>query len=427
MDFYFQEHLRLDWGLGNPNKTAVLIACLMMACHAIRLLFPQRKLIGWLLFSVVFLGLGICLVHTYSRGGAVAAIVGQLFVWKFRWPGKWDFAVVFALGLLLIGYAALPKVNATQRYAQGAEDRSITNRLRIWKDTPRMMVDAPGGWGLGKSGHAWTQWYQPMETKYSYRTLVNSHLTWLAEFGWMGRFGYLFGWLLILALALARNTKGVCAGVWAAFGVGAVFSSVAESWILWVVPGAAFVGLGLLCRPKWSRRTLLIPGGGAVLGTLMLFGIGLIKSGQEPTIKHGAAGTSIGKAPKFVLVQPDSKVLGRHFGYSIRNHPEPGWLVTDHLPAKPLDGKTIILSGEIAEDIDTQGPTVYLNPLQNIEKNSRLTASQFVMIGELRKDSVSRQFRRLQKSREFVENIKIIPGKQIFLGDWVLLVHEINQ
>ena len=57
----------MDWGLGNPNKTAILIGCLLILAW-----LPVRKeRWGFWLTWALTLGLGICLIHTYSRGGLV--------------------------------------------------------------------------------------------------------------------------------------------------------------------------------------------------------------------------------------------------------------------------------------------------------------------------------------------------------------------
>src|SRR5690606_38880648 len=119
-------------------------------------------------------------------------------------------------------------------------DRSITNRLEIWKQAPRMMVDAPGGWGIGNSGNAYGQWYQPLDQHELYRTLVNTHLTWLVEVVWPLRFLYVFGLFTAVVFCWkwhGRKRFSIPLGIWIAFGVAATFSLVAESPWLWILPG----------------------------------------------------------------------------------------------------------------------------------------------------------------------------------------------
>jgi hypothetical protein len=65
MDFYYHGAWRMDWGFQNPNKTAVFIACLMLALWLAACVWRR----GFWLALPAFTGLGYCLVHTYSRGG----------------------------------------------------------------------------------------------------------------------------------------------------------------------------------------------------------------------------------------------------------------------------------------------------------------------------------------------------------------------
>lgn len=63
--FFYNGFWRIDWGFGNPNKTAVLI--LQLAFISLGLIGSRKwiKLIGILTFTIM----SICLFHTFSRGG----------------------------------------------------------------------------------------------------------------------------------------------------------------------------------------------------------------------------------------------------------------------------------------------------------------------------------------------------------------------
>lgn len=96
------------------------------------------------------------------------------------------------------------------RYVQGmaSRDASIENRLKIWETVPAMMRDAPGGWGSGRSGEAYTLRHQREEDSTRYRTLVGTHQTWLAEWGIWGRLLYLSGWIMAFIICVsARNSR----------------------------------------------------------------------------------------------------------------------------------------------------------------------------------------------------------------------------
>lgn len=453
MEFFFEDHLRLDWGFGNPNKTAALIACLLVASHFLRLIKP--RVLGTVLFGVSFIGLGICLIHTYSRGGIVAAVLGQISYWIYLQRGRLNLPPrpEFLVGIAMVGflaiYAALPQVNAASRYAQGVvpggtEDLSISNRLRIWKDAPRMMVDAPGGWGIGEAGEGWTQWYQPLETRYLYRTLVNSHLTYMAELNWGGRFGYCFVWLLLLFIPFFRfgdsvrvsQISAVTGGVWIAFGIAAVFSTIAESAILWVLPvvtlilSTIFVWIPLRSgsRCRWGRAALFASVS-ALLVCLVAFGWGGAErksSKFEISVRGGAIQVGSGKA-KMLLVEPDKSIVGKHYGHTIRENAEQSWLVIPEWKSEllPEEADTVVLSGIITPELLKAERIIVLNPL-NMYADWNGQDSQFkILVGSMRRDPVSRAMKSMASGDDlFASKFTLVPGKKLFLGDWVSILKQ---
>src|ERR1700678_390926 len=106
MDFYYHGAWRMDWGFGNPNKTATLIACLMLAVWLVACIWRW----GFWFALPVATALGWCLVQTYSRGGMLALLAGVavLLAWTPRpWPRARTIAVMASLWLvgLFILYA----------------------------------------------------------------------------------------------------------------------------------------------------------------------------------------------------------------------------------------------------------------------------------------------------------------------------------
>ena len=245
MDFYYLGNWRMDWGLGNPNKTACLIACLLIAVWTVPFLWKR----GFWLALIIFTALSWCLVETYSRGGMLAFLAGMgiLLLWtprpwaRTKWIGV--FASIWVLGAFVL-YA-----KAQVRYGQGlfSEDQSITHRLAIWRHVPEMMAAAPWGWGFGKAGDSYTQWYQPFGESLNYLNLVNSHFTWMTEGGWLASVLYLFGWMAILIFCWPvprARFKALPLALWVAFAVAGFFSHVEESPWLWVLPILALVVAG---------------------------------------------------------------------------------------------------------------------------------------------------------------------------------------
>lgn len=283
----------MDWGFGNPNKTAAFIALLMIAVWTLPLI---RRWLFWVVLPV-FAALGVCLMHTMSRGGFVAAFAGLgiiLLHLRRPWPKDRMIAVGIAVTIMLAGAVAL---QTTARFAQSYQDRSITNRLQIWKCVPQMMVDAPAGWGVGQSGNAFLNWYQSTENGERYRTLVNSHFTWLVEFGWPLRLAYILGWACVFVLCYAEPKKGklgfsIVFGLWLALFVASSFSSVAEVSWLWGVPVVGLCGI-LISRFRqciWPSRKAWICGMGAGLVVLiLLYVIGNIGSARNISVVKGGS------------------------------------------------------------------------------------------------------------------------------------------
>ena len=354
-DIFFNGIWRMDWGLGNPNKTAALIAELMVAVWGLAYV---RKRGFWVAFGL-FIVLGGCLIHTFSRGGLIAAFTGLIaliVIVPLPWPLKKCLAISISI-LLMIAFTFY--LNAHERYGQGVfkEDRSVTNRLKVWKTVPAMMVDAPKGWSIGNSGKAYMQWYQPVQHNERYRTLVNSHLTWLVEFNWSQRFLYLFAWAIVFLLCLPTKKSrwyAVPLGIWLSFGTAAFFSSIAESVWLWVVPClslAAVIGNRLRIT-EWPRLvTWAVP-----TGVAALFCIIFLMVGKGKTEINGSKDcVVIGKNVPLVWLVVDERTLGNYgFAKSLRKylaeHPTDRSIgIVQSLTSLPkgegLSGATIIVAG----------------------------------------------------------------------------------
>jgi hypothetical protein len=312
----------MDWGLGNPNKTAALIAMLMISVCG----FGYLRKWGFWLGLLAFAGMGICLIHTFSRGGLFALIICiGIMMWKSSRPWLLSRSAAVAVAFLIIGCSTL-FLGAHRRFGQGIteEDASIANRLAIWRKTPGMMVDAPGGWGYGKSGSAYTQWYQPLTRFENYRTLVNSHLTWMVEFGWMFRYGYLAGWLAVLVLCWPP--KGLewlvipfC--IWISFALSAFFSSVAESPWLWILPASGLIAAlaGRNFAKRWpSFRSWIFVFLAPLCALSLVFVSGKLEPGTPLHYSSGQVVVGELKKPQSWAVL-DTKMTG-NYGRELRRY-----------------------------------------------------------------------------------------------------------
>jgi len=428
-DIYFQGFWRMDWGLGNPNKTAALIATLMVAVWCLAYF---RKW-GFWISLVLFSGLGICLIHTFSRGGIVAAFLGLaplLLVLRRPWPWRRVAAAVASIWIIV---GASITLQAHERFGQGVlkEDRSISNRFEIWKSAPAMMVDAPGGWGMGKSGQAYMDWYQPLDRAESYRTLVNSHLTWLVEFGWPERFLYVTGWLMVFLMCFPTKKNGWLAvpfGVWVAFFTGAFFTSVAESVWLWIVPILALawvLGWQIWSRAWPSPKLWVLPPSMAAAACLLLVSLGDHGSQIQ---KKGHVVLVGGMRPDCWIVL-DKKVLGDKPGRSLRGAlPIPGGIslgVVENVRDLPQGNLTsVILSGNIpSEDradavsrLKSAKSVTLVNP-PFFPKEFAMPEEPNVLIGEFSQSPAASAWAEQANTRK-------LPGVADFLPDWPKAIFE---
>jgi hypothetical protein len=320
MNFYYNGVWRMDWGLGNPNKTATLIACLMIALWAIPMLWKH----GFWPVLICFTALAWCLVQTYSRGGMVAFLTGMgvLLVWIPRpWPKARWIAVVASLWILG-GFVLYAK--AQTRYGQGlfTEDQSINNRLIIWRHAPEMMAAAPWGWGLGNAGESYTQWFQPLNLSVHYLNLINSHFTLMVEGGWVASVVYLFAWLLTFLLCRPfqqSRIKALPLAIWVALGVGACFSDVEESIWLWILPLLAlgYVTFERIQARQWPPLSSFVLRGTASVGIVaILILIGLTSSSLPITSNKGVV--TVGKGSTKTLILVDRQVMGSFYGHTFR-------------------------------------------------------------------------------------------------------------
>ncbi|MDR0533582.1 MAG: O-antigen ligase family protein [Verrucomicrobiales bacterium] len=438
--YFFNGTWRMDWGLGSPNITAAMIACLMVAVWGLAFV---RRWGFWAALSC-FTILGLCLVHTISRGGLVAIIVGSIPLVIYA-PRPWErnkvVAIVFSI-LLMFTFSLY--LGAQARYVQGVvqEDRSISNRLALWKYAPTMMVDAPGGWGHNKAIKSYMLWYRPLDKTEGYRNFVNAHLDWLVDYGWGGRAMYVFAWLTIFILCwpnVRARWLAIPCGIWLAHFTASFFSSVTESRWVWVLPCAAIaVALGYrIFRNTWpEQKRWLIPviGSGLVLAVLWYWGqpgTHLYKTGDIVTIGKGA--------PKVWLVA-NSKVMGRSYGIAIRSKvvdkmkdPPAVAVVSsvENIPASATAGATLVLVGEFADIdktrlvsmINAARKVILLNPTvypQELDVKAEARSKIKVIAGEFSSSAA------LVGEWQHVAVVQVDEGAGEYLPNWdIILVKEL--
>ena len=263
MEYFFGEHLRLDWGLDNPNKTAAIIAGITIATWLIAGVWKNSK-ICYLIAGLAFFYGGALLLETYSRGGIVALTVGLIpvLLWVSKKRSKFEIAYFLALMVGLGLYAQKNEVSTRISPQYINEDTSVSNRVEIYKQIPKMLADNPHGWGWGKSGEAYGDFYQSLEHNEDYRTLVNYHATILTEVPWWGRIMYVSAWALLIALVLPSKQLElipcVCSGVILSFFLACSFSTLGETWQTWLptIGATALVSVWRIYnRQSWHKQT----------------------------------------------------------------------------------------------------------------------------------------------------------------------------
>ena len=228
---------RFTFGFHNPNHAAALVCALLPLC------FGWRRA-AWAGRGLAA-GLFAALLLTQSRTGLIVAALEWAVWWAMR-RGRCGFQIsdfrswmgfrgqmvdsrvlLFSrLGKLSVAVLAVG-LSLWWLGPRLALDGSILNRPKIWLAGLRLFAANPGGVGLGNSGALASAFLLPNDVP-DVRTLVSSHLTLLAEGGW------LVGWahFAFLALALCGVRRSPRVGL--AFA-GLVLSACASTVFDWPV------------------------------------------------------------------------------------------------------------------------------------------------------------------------------------------------
>jgi hypothetical protein len=422
----------MDWGLGNPNKTAALIATIMLA---VWVLAYVRKWGFWLALPL-FTGFGLCLILTLSRGALVGLVSGGPFLLAWA-PRPFPFSRTASLVAACIALAIFAwGINAPARYTQGlaTKDPSIANRLLIWEQVPAMIYDAPNGWGIGRSGDAYMQWYQPINRSEGYRTLVNSHLTWLAELDWPGRIVYVFAWVTAFILLLPRSDQrwySIPFGIWVAFAICAAFSSVAEAPLIWIVPVLALLSVVIarFRQKSWPEMNVWLWGSAGASAIIATMSVSAILASPPSAIHCSRAGIfTLGTtSPKIWIVAPNRNVLGEHYGHEVRRGYESsttlhqtGLGIVTQLKNAPAN-ETLVFSGQVPSSLAAFHPTriILINPkpLSADELQALLVnPSIMVVVGEF---SQNKEYWSKQSQVHPNIRVQLVLGSEEYIPNWM--------
>jgi hypothetical protein len=427
---------RLDLGLGNPNRTGAWLCLVMMASWLPAFWWKKAFWFSW----AANLALGFLLLWTASRGSLVACVAGYVVLMPFVMREHWSRPRLMALAL---GFVLLLLCGAgggmSERVVSVPRDRSVSNRLVIWEKALRMIVDAPDGWGTGRAADAYHQWYQEIGSDLTYKNLVNSHLTWLVEFGGAGRFFYLLGWGLVFWLCWPSCRfpwTSVPMAAWTVFFVAAIFSAVADNTAIWTVPMvllAAVIGWRMKTsrwpNPVWGVLPLLFAG--SAMAALPWLGN---STRQEPVISKKGSLIQIGDgSPQIIWVEPRPVIMGAKYGHALRKHSLAGnphaILVCqeeEQLGRLP-EAKVLVFAGELGhagqwEDfLSAEGKDVVLiNPIVSegwIPDPMKIRSKLTVVWGELRERPGREYWQRMAKENPRVR-FQVVPAAGEYIPQW---------
>ena len=186
---------RCSFGFHNPNHAAALVCALLPLCWD----WQRHVWVG----RVLAVALVAMLLLTQSRTGFLVAGLEAVWWWlrnrrtahvsRRRW---WSWVVAgFAVAGLAFWWLG-PRL---------VLDDSILNRPKIWLAGLQLFAANPGGVGLGNSGTLVSAFL--VDEIPDVRTLVNAHITLLAEFGWL--VGWAWGAFIVLALTGLKESPRI--------------------------------------------------------------------------------------------------------------------------------------------------------------------------------------------------------------------------
>ena len=433
-------------GFVNPNKTAAVFMELAVVFLSLLLFLASRRRFVWAVLSAVPAAFMVyLLLLTQSRGcllglvaGGAALLVGYLRgLMTIRRFGLLAFAAAVIAGVVL--------VCAGPRYTREFLSQDArTDRRAMWIEVPRMMADAPGGWGWGNAGRAYVDWYQDLDKPIAVAELQNSHLTWLVEMGNTCRVLYVFMWLFLvslLAVVALRDRRPLPLALLVALGGAACFTHELEEPLLWVLPGCSILAL-LVKRPVLERRTVRVVACASLAGALGIVGGMCIWGGigRGLPIRGSHDHVCLNVAEPGIWVVDDDVVLDggfqlyagkelRRFCQAQTNAVSIGF--TRQLAALPETVDTLVLAGVSgAEYLEAYGHgaadlcrprrLIFLSPpfsWKRLDADLREKIDVRVILGRLAG--------RLSADYDLPPSwVRQVPGAELYIPNWLPLVTE---
>ena len=450
---YWNQSGRLRLWYFNPNAAGTLFAELSLVFFALNFLFRRKvvRIVGTL-GGIIF---AVLLFFTQSRGSLLAFLVGIAALIVPKLYGRLTKRSVFwAIGVVVSVFVLMASGLLGDRFGSKmfAVDQGNVQRLRCWSVAPRMMADAPGGWG-NDCGHAYCDWYQAVDDTHSLRWLVNTHLTWMVENGRVFGYCYVFAWLLggFLLLRCRRSKCASCAiSEWLLLFVSFWFSTIGIFASLWILPVSLSLYVLLECRTEILKahsyfRITFIPVIIMLLSVVMVesmcfVGRRLIPSKSKIEVSRREGRTIIGKGTDnltilhdgYVLTNWRNGVLGREVRAFLGENPHFQISVIDSIEDLPTSTERLVLVGKSGADF----LRYYLKKGKNV---SLRFGKLFFVSPPFPPDAIPRRIFRetevavlygeyaaalLPEKEELPTWVTVVSGAELYIPNWLSIVSK---
>ena len=307
MQFVVGDIPRFTFGFANPNHAAAMI------CAVAPFLWgwwhgKVEKVGGggrWKVWTSFALSVALvaALAMTFSRTGFVVLALEAAAWWGWgrarplsapRRGGASGTMTGAVVGLVIVAVVwwMAPRMSL---------DGSILNRPRIWLAGLRLFAANPDGVGLGNSGAVASAFL--LDGIPEVRTMISTHITLLAEFGWMVG----WAWFAFIGLALCGVRESPRVGIafaglalsgcsstvfdWAVlFDFAALGGLGMTNWALSWAMFAMFAGFGVWLVVKTAAKGLAaLPYGvgSVVLAGVVVLGLRVVPAGIAPQVRDG--------------------------------------------------------------------------------------------------------------------------------------------
>ena len=308
---------RLAFCLANPNHAAALLCALLPLCWGWR----RQPWLGRILSLALF----AALLLTQSRTGLLVAGAEAVAWW---WISRLGAAVSSRppyrhwmpwIALALAGMVLL------WMWPRLMLDGSILNRPKIWLAGLRLFAANPDGVGLGNSGAVASAFL--LAGIPEVRTMISTHITLLAEFGWIVG----WAWFAFIGLALCGVRESPRVGIaFAGLALSGCSSTIFDwpvlfdfaergglgmaNWVLSWAMFVLFVGLGVWLIAGVGRRTRSVrPTIAVAMAGVAVLWLRLVPVGNAPQVRDGYV--ICGEAPRTLALYDESwklKTVAHH-------------------------------------------------------------------------------------------------------------------